>query len=247
MQSVKTGEQPIVRRKLGEEVLDRLLRMIDDGKIRAGDPMPSERELMEGFGVGRPSVREAMQALESMGLIEIRHGERARLIGLTPRALLDSIDRPARYLLRTCPQSLENLAEARLFFEVGMVRLAVKRGGEADLERLAQALENLKKVAAHPKAFIEADMASHTVIASFAGNPIYSALSEFLLAWLFEHYPRALFAPGAQDLTIAEHSLIYERIAARDEEGAVTAMTEHLTRANPKYKQYVDAGPEGRL
>lgn len=233
-------DEQIPRRKLGDEVLDRLLGMIDAGQIRAGDQMPSERELMRRYRVGRPAVREALQSLEGMGLIEIRHGERARLIGLTPRALFDLVDRSARHLLRTCPQTVENLTEARLFFEVGMVRLAVKRGGEGDIARLAEALEQLRRAAGDSKAFVEADLAFHSVIASFSGNLIYTALSEFLLSWLFEHYPNLVSTPGAQDLTIAEHSAIYERIAARDEEGAVAATTEHLTRTSPRYRQYTD-------
>jgi len=233
-------DEGISRRKLGDEVLDRLLRLIDEGQIRAGDQMPSERELMRRYRVGRPAVREALQALDGMGLIEIRHGERARLIGLTPRALFDMVDRSARHLIRTCPQTLDNLTEARLFFEVGMVRLAVKRGGERDIARLTEALEQLPQAAGDPTAFVEADMSFHSVIASFSGNPIYMALSEFLLSWLFDHYPNLVSAPGAQELSIAEHSTIYRCICSRDEEGAVKAMTEHLTRTNPAYKEYVN-------
>lgn len=230
-------DEVIPRRKLGQEVLDRLLRMIDDGHIRPGDQMPSERELMRRYKVGRPAIREALQALHGMGLIEIRHGERARLVGLTPRALFDLVDRSARHLLRTCPQTLENLTEARLFFETGMIRLAVERGGEEDLARLGHALEQLRRAAGNPRAFVDADMAFHSVIASFSRNPIYIALSEFLLSWLFEHHPNVVSAPDAQDLTLAEHQAIFERIAAGDEEGAVRAMTEHLTRTNPRYKK----------
>lgn len=239
-------EAPIARRKLGDEVFDRLLRMIDEGEVRAGDPMPSERELMRRYRVGRPAVREALQALERMGLIEIRHGERARLVGLTPRVLFDQIDRSARHLLRTSPQTLENLVEARLSFEVGMVRLAVKRGDERHLSRLAEALDNLRRAASDRSAFVQADMAFHAVVASFSGNPVYVALSESMLSWLAERHPSVVMASGAQDLTIAEHSAIYERIAARDEEGAVKAMTEHLTRANPRYKGYVDRRQPGK-
>ncbi|RPJ57528.1 MAG: transcriptional regulator NanR [Acidobacteria bacterium] len=239
-------DEGISRRKLGDEVLDRLLRMIADGQIRAGDQLPSERELMRRYQVGRPAVREGLQALHGMGLIEIRHGERARLVGLTPRALFDLVDRSARHLIRTCPQTLENLTEARLFFEVGMVRLAVERGGKGDIVRLAEALEQLRRAAGDSKTFVEADMAFHSVIASFSGNPIFTALSEFLLSWLFEHYPNVVSAPPeAQDLTIGEHSAIYECIAARNEEGAVKAMTGHLTRTNPRYKEVNAAANQG--
>ena len=64
----------IVRRKLSDEVLDRLLRLIFDGNLQPGDPMPSERELMARFGVGRPAIRETMRSLGNMGLVSISHG-----------------------------------------------------------------------------------------------------------------------------------------------------------------------------
>ena len=65
------NSQRIVRRKLADEVRERLLAMIRTGELRPGDRLPSERDLMERFAVGRPAVREALQSLGSAGLIEI--------------------------------------------------------------------------------------------------------------------------------------------------------------------------------
>jgi GntR family transcriptional regulator, sialic acid-inducible nan operon repressor len=220
-------------------VLDRLLPIINSGELGPGEQLPSERELMAKYGVGRPAIREAMQALEGMGLIDIHHGERARVATLNPRSIFDLIDRSARHLLQTCPQTYENMSEARLHFEVGMVRLAVARRDEADVQRLKEALDRLKTSTGERKSFISADMAFHSLIASFSKNPLYAAISEFLLRWLFDHYPRLISAPGAESLTLQEHEVIYDRIAGRDEDGAVKAMTEHLTRANPLYRKYL--------
>jgi GntR family transcriptional regulator, sialic acid-inducible nan operon repressor len=233
-------ESPIIRRKLSDAVLERLLTMIDSGQIQPGDQFPSERELMARYRVGRPAVREALQTLKNMGMVDIHHGERARLNGLTPHSLLDLIDRSTRHLLRTCPKTLESLSEARLFFEIGMVRLAVKRGTEEDIQRLGEKMERLRSGAGDREAFVKADMAFHIAIASFCGNPLYTALSEFLLMWLFEHHPQMVAAPGAEEVTIAEHQALFENIIARNEEGAVRTITDHLTRANPRYRQYIE-------
>ena len=70
---------PIQKRKLAHDVRERLLGMIESGDLCPGDVLPSEREMMDGLGVGCPAIREAMQALERAGLIQIRHGERARV------------------------------------------------------------------------------------------------------------------------------------------------------------------------
>jgi GntR family transcriptional regulator, sialic acid-inducible nan operon repressor len=227
------GER-IEKRKLSEEVLDRLIKLIESGKVRAGDRLPSERELMAQYGVGRPAVREALQSLEKMGLIGISHGERAKLENLEFRSLFGLIDRSARHLLNTSPKTVEHLTEARLFFEAGMVRLAVLRGDDEGFEVLKQRLEEMRR-ASSTKAFVTADMAFHEAVAGCTKNPLYSILSEFLLRWLFEHHPKMVRVPGAEKITITEHQAICDRITARDEEGAVAAMTRHLNRANPLY------------
>src|SRR6476661_8304947 len=115
---------PIVRRKLSDEVFDRLRQLIESGQLRAGDEMPSERELMERFGVGRPAIREAMQSLANMGLVSISHGERARVQEVTAQSIMRQVDLSAHIMLQRSSSSLEHLKAARLLFERGMVREA---------------------------------------------------------------------------------------------------------------------------
>ena len=95
------ASEPIPRRKLSDEVFDRLKRMIMSGEARPGQTLPSERELMDRFGVGRPAIREAMQALANMGLISISHGERARVCHLTARSITQQVDLTAQIMLAT--------------------------------------------------------------------------------------------------------------------------------------------------
>lgn len=225
----------IARRKLSDEVLDRLLRMIQDREVEPGGDLPSERDLMQRFGVGRPAVREAMQSLAGMGIIHIAHGERARLTRMGPQTVLEQIDRSVRHLLLTSPETQEHLREARLLFEAGMVRMAARKAGAADVVKLRESLERLDAARGNVARFVAADMAFHQTIAAIAGNPIYAAVSEAMLQWVFELYPRLLRVPGTEALTLKEHSGIVEAVAAADEERAVRALTEHLTRANPLY------------
>src|SRR6188474_2624855 len=125
--------EQIVRRKLSDEVFDRLERMITSGELRPGDEMPSERVLMERFGVGRPAIREAMQALANMGLVAISHGERAKVLQLTAQSILRQVDGAAKIMLSSSSDSLEHLKSARIFFERGMVRDAAEKATDADI------------------------------------------------------------------------------------------------------------------
>jgi DNA-binding FadR family transcriptional regulator len=109
---VMEGVQRIAKRKLSDEVFERLKRLIVEGEKPPGSLMPSERELMTRFGVGRPAIREAMQQLEGMGLVAIHHGERARVLELTPEGLKALGNRtmqpgmPAEVLVKTGERSL---------------------------------------------------------------------------------------------------------------------------------------------
>ena len=134
------GEDKIVRLKLSEQVLERLREMIRSGELSPGDYMPSERALMERFSVGRPAVREALQALHTQGLITISHGERSKVNELSANLVLDQSDMVANILLDAVPANLEHLKEARRMFELGIVRVAAERATEEDVANLRKLL-----------------------------------------------------------------------------------------------------------
>ncbi|MFN3322755.1 MAG: transcriptional regulator NanR [Bryobacteraceae bacterium] len=228
--------EPIIRKKLSHEVMERLLKEIESGSLSPGSRLPSERELMEMYGVGRPAVREALQGLESMGLITITHGERARVVELSTSDMFGQIDRVARHLLSTSPTTLEHLKEARLLFEVGMVRIAAERATREDVARLEEILAEMKAAAGDPQRFVQADIAFHKQVASISRNPICAAVSEAMLQWLREFHSELVRAPGNEKVTISEHARVLRRIAAKDPKGAAQAMTAHLTRASKLYR-----------
>ena len=162
--------EPIVRRKLSDEVFTRLKRLITSGELNPGDEMPSERELMERFGVGRPAIREAMQALANMGLVAISHGERAKVLKLTAQSILRQVDGAAKIMLSSSKDSLEHLKSARIFFERGMVREAAEKATAADVDTLKSILERQRGLLGNADGFIDADMELHTHIAIDLGQ-----------------------------------------------------------------------------
>jgi DNA-binding FadR family transcriptional regulator len=229
-------EPPVSRRKLSDAVLERLIRLIESGSILAGEQLPSERELMAVYAVGRPAVREALQSLQQMGMISINHGERARVISITPDTVFEQLRLTARHLLSSSPEMLDHLKQARLMFEQAMVRLAAREATDADRERLGEVLTRMGGTGRNRDEFIQADMAFHETIASISGNPLFAAVSKAMLDWLTHFSVQSVHQPGAESLTIAEHTAIYKRIAARDDAGAAKAMFDHLTRANELYR-----------
>jgi GntR family transcriptional regulator, sialic acid-inducible nan operon repressor len=230
-------KEQIQRRKLFQEVLDRLQQRIRSGELAPGDQLPSERDLMEFYGVGRPAVREALQELARSGIVEISHGERARVVVPTAQLLIGQIAGGARHLLHSQPDMLEHLKDARVFLETGMARTAAERATADDIARLRQRLEEHRAARVELEQFLPRDMAFHREIAQIGGNPIYPAIVEALFHWASEYYQSIVRAPGAEDLTLAEHERIVEAIAARDPDAAAQAMRDHLMRANALYRQ----------
>lgn len=229
---------PIQRRKLYQEILDRLMARISAGEFAPGAPLPSERELMETYGVGRPAVREALQHLERSGIITISHGERARVALPTAEILVEQMAGAARYLLSREPGSLEHLKEARLFLETGLARLAAARADEAGIALLRQRLEEHRS--AGPSEFLLRDIAFHRQIAAMTGNPIFPAIIDGMLSWLGEYHRSLVRVRGAESLTLAEHQRICDAIAARDPAEAERAMHDHLTRVNALYQRFTE-------
>jgi len=227
--------EPIVRRKISDEVLDRLKRLITGGELQPGDELPSERELMARFQVGRPAIREAMQALASMGLIAISHGERAKVLQLSARSIIKQVDVTAKMMLASSRDSLEDLKSARIFFERGMVREAAEKASQDDIRRLRESLELQRASLGDAKAFINADMQLHTQITEISGNPIYIAVSEALLSWLAEYHTDMLIWAGKENFTLSEHEEIIECIARHDADAAEQAMIRHLERSRELY------------
>jgi GntR family transcriptional regulator, sialic acid-inducible nan operon repressor len=233
--------EPIQRRKLYHEVLDRLRQRIHGGEFAPGDHLPSERELMEAYGVGRPAVREALQELARSGIVEITHGERARVVVPTADLLINRIDGGARHLLQSQPGMLEHLKEARVFLEAGLARTAAQRATPRDVARLHQRLAEQRAAMVDLDQFIVLDMAFHREVAAISGNPIFPAIVEAMFGWAGEYYQSMVRAPGAEELTLAEHGRIIDAIAAHDADLAAQAMSEHLLRANELYRRLPEA------
>lgn len=226
---------PIVRRKLGHEVLERLLVGIRAGSFPVGSLLPSERELMSQFSVGRPAVREGLQALERMGLVSIVHGAGARVQSLSADSVISQISATAIHLLSGDSQLLEHLKEARIAFEVAMARSAAIRATDDDIISLQAALDAHSASLGNPSLFLETDLELHRLIATVSGNPVYVAVSQAMLQWLSNFHEDLVRAPGVEEVTLEEHKQLVACIARHDPDAAEQAIREHLTRANQLY------------
>lgn len=231
--------QPVRRGKLYEQVTTGLLDYIQSEKLQPGDQLPSERELMTWFEVGRPTVREALQNLERLGFVTISHGERARISELDFGRVFEQMGVTTQYLLNKSERMLGEMKDARLLFEQQMVSRAAEVATADDIAEL-RALVELQAKAKQDRdgaSFMHADMQFHTRVAAVSGNSIYPALSMAILSWLQKFYIDQLRVAGSEDLTIAEHVAIIDAIENHDREAARDALSAHLNRSNMLYQR----------
>lgn len=217
----------IQRRKLFHEVAERLQETILSGNLQVGDALPSERELMERYGVGRPAVREALLSLERTGLITISGGERARVARPSAQSMVAGLDPAVRHWLSD-PQGVRHLQGARLLLEVALARQAASTASDADIARLRAALEENEAARGDLGRFERTDVAFHYVFAEITGNPIFTAIHQAMIGWLTEQRSATLRRPGAEAHAVRAHRSIFEAVAAHDAAAAEAEMRAHL-------------------
>lgn len=218
--------------RLFEQIADNLERRIR--ALPAGAKLPSERELMREFAVGRTAVREALFHLQRMGLVELKPGARARVAAPSPQAVMSSLAGSARYLL-SAPEGIRHFQDARMLFETGLVRDAARLATGEDIERLRAALQANRQAIGDMRLFEETDVAFHYAIAIIPKNPIYPALHAAILEWLVDQRRVTLSYPGQNRIAVEAHARIFEAIAAGDPEGAAAAMRAHLEQITSLY------------
>ncbi|TCL61783.1 GntR family transcriptional regulator [Hydrogenispora ethanolica] len=213
----------IARKKVWEEVSDRIKSMIIKGYWKPGDKLPAEVELAHQFGISRPTLREAIRHLSLMGLIDVRHGE-GNFVSL-PQA--ESFMRPLLPMLLQDRENILAVMEARRMIEVQNAACAALRLGEGQLQILESSLQEMAEVSDEEQ-FAKIDHLFHKTIAISTKNPIifkmYEAVEDLLLGLQL----RTIVFPGAMPDGFSEHQEIVKAIARRDSKLAGEAMNHHM-------------------
>jgi DNA-binding FadR family transcriptional regulator len=225
---------PIRRRKLYEEVVSRLEALIHEEELKPGDPLPSERELMLHFGVGRPAIREALFALHRMGLVVVANGERPRVSSPTPKTLLGELSGAARLMLSKA-DGMRHFQQARALFECALAEEAARVAIRKDVLALEKALAANKQAIGDNARFMRTDVAFHFAIATIPRNPIYVALHEAIVEWLVDQRSVSLRRAGTDQSAFEAHREIFKAIEARDDAAAGQAMRRHLEEIADRY------------
>ena len=156
------GLTPIDARKRAEQVRDSLIALIRDGQLKDGDKLPTEPQLSAMFGVGRSSVREAVQSLVGLGIIEMRPGRGAFVSRVSLNDLVRMVDGAVRLEYSAALQ----MHEVRAMLEITAARLAATRRTDEDLEQMARAIDAYRQAGPESpnEALVTSDLAFHRAV-----------------------------------------------------------------------------------
>jgi GntR family transcriptional repressor for pyruvate dehydrogenase complex len=227
---------PLGRRKRAHDVADHIEKLIASGQYKVGSRLPSETELMELIGVGRPAVREALFILQQQGLVEITSGARAMVTSPTPKVLTDQLAGLVSRMAST-GQGQEHMEQARVLFEAGVAWQAAAHASDEDIKRLKKAVDANAAAMGNTPEFVRTDVAFHYELTAITRNPIFMAVNDILVEWLIDQRTTTIHMPDADRYSVRDHTAIYEAVAARDPIRAFREMTTHLRLISQLYKE----------
>jgi GntR family transcriptional repressor for pyruvate dehydrogenase complex len=214
----------IKKTRLYEEVVGQLHQLIDDGKLKAGDRLPSERELAETFRVSRSSVREAIKTLENAGMVMSRPGSGTFITAVNVEAIIS----PLASLLSRGKDALIDLFEMRCLVEPSIAALAAERATPADILRLKEIYTQQEQQIQRDTSAVDSDAAFHLTIGQATHNAALQRLVAAIVEILKPIREQSLQTPGRAHKSLASHREILVAIERHDPELARQAMQRHI-------------------
>ncbi len=220
----------VKRAHLYEKVADEIKTAIFDGLLEPGDSLPSERELSETFGVGRPTIREALRILYVMGLIDINAGIRGtsvRKVDLTQ--YLDTIREQLVSLIHVDEQSIQDVWEVRKYVELGIAHSAARNATQVDIEDLEQLFQKMEACGTDIHAYFPIAVEFHQKLALASGNSVFYIIWNMFHDILLKGYMPLLddlFPEGPQRL-LNSNRVLLTAIKSGDHAAIERAMEVH--------------------
>jgi len=233
--------QPIQTRKIYAEVIEQILGLVRSGHLRVGDQLPSEGQLTSLLGVSRSSVREALKALEVLGILESRTGV-GSFVAQTSLA-----DVPFQVLNQMAVEgSPWEIMEARLALEPIIARLAALRRTDEDLRRMRESVDKMSTQVADHVSTMDVDLQFHMLLAQACGNLVLTDCMHLISSRMQHRFWQAvkhtsLTLDGRPEAYLDHHRRILSAIERGDGQQSETVMLEHLLEVEAGFGPVVDA------
>jgi DNA-binding FadR family transcriptional regulator len=240
--TIRMPIQALEPRRLYRQIADQIAALIKRGEFKPGARLPPERDLARQLGVSRPSVREALIALEVEGFVEVRIGSGVYVTSPHSRR---AAGRAGRAALPPDSGPFE-LIEARRLVESECAARAARHASAAHLRQMKAALASMRTDGRRNVVPLEGDQRFHECVADASGNSALAMLVRTLWAQrtgpLFLGLERHFDTPALWSAAVTEHEAILAAIESRDAGAARAAMRRHLDMAAKRFKVSFNRG-----
>ena len=220
----KDSLTPVVRTTLTADICRKMVGQLIRGSWAEGEKIPSERELCQKLGVGRASLREALKALEIMGMIETRLGDGTYVCNRS-----EFFSRPLLWAIASSSEAdARELVEARTLIEVELAGLAAEHANDENLKEIAKYIDVMEASKKKPEEFVQADVSFHLAIGRAASNSILMNALHLIRNLLQQWILSAVAIKGVPDKACAQHKRILLAIKKADGVTARKEMRNHL-------------------
>ena len=215
---------PVVKEKLSDVVTKSIKDAILQGKMKPGEKIPTEHELVEQFQVSRIVVREALKNLEAIGLLVIKRGSGMFVAEAGTKTTTDA------FLTALVMQhvDMEEITEARIHIEPMIVALAAKKRTTANLNNLNKNIKETQKLIDSKKPAKSKNIEFHILISECTQNKAIMLSIQALLYSLEQLDPPRDGYPKRDSAALRFHKELFETIKKKDSEQAMNLMREHL-------------------
>jgi GntR family transcriptional repressor for pyruvate dehydrogenase complex len=224
----------VSKQSIPDSVSKQIQQLIAKRKLKAGDKLPSQRDLAEQLGVGRPAIREALKRLEAMGIVKVQHGKSSTIEKVDLSTIMGNVSN----LLELAPIDVLQLLEAKEIVEFKCSELASQRATEKDLIEMKGYLEEMEKNKKNPKVHAEADYLFHFTIVKAADNPFIIEIMK-VLGKMIE---KAIEETAIEDDLIGReramryHRSLYRAIRQKDGKKAAEVLHKHSLESRGRYE-----------
>lgn len=218
----------IKTKKVYMKIVEQIRDLIKEGRLKPGDKLPPEQVLAENFGTSRPSVREALSALEILGITKSRGGKGNYIMDVSKSPLYEQ---EAMELEKE--ESPFEILETRKALETEIVSLAAKKATPEDIDVMSESLNKMKGAVSNIPRLMELDGKFHLNIARAAHNNLLFSMMTYLMNLLKEKLwvnmkEKTWNLPGYPQKYLKEHKDIFNAIKNKDSKGAYKNMYDHL-------------------
>jgi GntR family transcriptional repressor for pyruvate dehydrogenase complex len=224
------------RTTLTEAAFEQLIAYVVKGTWKAGDRLPPERELCQQFGIARTSLREALKAMELVGMLDSRVGDGTFVC---PRS--EFLSRPLLWAFTgTDHEELVEIMEARTVVEESLAGLAAERASADEISAIKATITQMRDVIATGSSILEADMNFHLAVAAAAHNEVLRNAVQLLRNITRQWLKYKVQMPNVAASVLKRHEAVYRAIASRKPKAARLAMRRHLEETQQLVIQVVE-------